>query len=198
MAANLRAGNLDGFCVGEPWNSVAVQSRFGHCIATSAELDARHPEKVLMVRREFAEKRSHEHVALVAALLEACEFCADPANHNQIAATLAKPEFVGVPADILLRGLSGKLKLGGEDIRGVREFCLFNGPGTNEPSSDKAAWALELVRASGFCQQPSDLNFAFGKRIFRPDIFDQAVCLTRETPNQNHHEIETKNEPAAV
>ena len=198
MAANLWAGNLDGFCVGEPWNSVAVQSRVGRCVATSAELDPGHPEKVLMVRREFAEKRVNEHLALVAALLEACEFCAAPENCDRIAATLARPEFVGVPAEILRRGLSGQLDFGGEHLRRVPDFCRFNGTGTNEPSGDKAAWALELVRASGLCQQPSELNFAFGKRVFRPDIFDQAVRLTREPSTQTHHEIESQIEPATV
>src|ERR1019366_4359180 len=60
MVANLKAGNLDGFCVGEPWNSVAVQSRVGWIAATSSELDSQHPEKVLMVRGDFAAKRSEE------------------------------------------------------------------------------------------------------------------------------------------
>src|SRR5438552_12946031 len=62
MVTNLKAGHLDGFCVGEPWNSVAVQSRAGWCIATSAELEPGHPEKVLMVRNDFAEKCAHEHL----------------------------------------------------------------------------------------------------------------------------------------
>src|SRR5579859_135901 len=75
MVANLEAGHLDGYCVGEPWNSVAVQSHAGWIAATSSELDSQHPEKVLMVRDDFAAKRSEEHVALVAALIEACEFC---------------------------------------------------------------------------------------------------------------------------
>ena len=177
MAANLKAGNLDGFCVGEPWNSVAVQARAGWCVAASSELDPGHPEKVLMVRREFAEQRADEHLALVAALLEACEFCAAPENHERIAAMLAQPEFVGVPAEILRRGLDGRLDLGGEAARTVPDFCRFHGAGVNEPTGDKAAWALELVRASGLCPQPSELNFAFGRRVFRADLFDQAVRL---------------------
>jgi ABC-type nitrate/sulfonate/bicarbonate transport system substrate-binding protein len=65
-------------------------------VATSAELDPGHPEKVLMVRREFAGKHANEHVALVAALLEACQFCATPENHERITATLSRPEFVGL------------------------------------------------------------------------------------------------------
>ena len=194
MAVNLKTGNLDGFCVGEPWNSVAVQSRLGRCVATSAELDSGHPEKILLVRREFAEQRSEEHVALVAALLEACEFCAEPENFDHIAETLAQPEFVGVPAEILRPGLSGDFDFGGKEIRGIPDFCLFHGVGVNEPSYDKAAWTLELVRSSGLCQCSAELNFTLGKRIFRPDIFDQAIQLIRETQIQTSHEIETKKE----
>ena len=82
MVANLKAGHLDGFCAGEPWNSVAVQSRAGWCVAASAELAPCHPEKVLMVRRDFAEKRESEHLALAAALLDACEFCDAPENQR--------------------------------------------------------------------------------------------------------------------
>src|SRR6266850_1427849 len=52
MVVNLEAGHLDGFCVGEPWNSVAVQARAGWCVAATAELEPGNPEKVLMVRRE--------------------------------------------------------------------------------------------------------------------------------------------------
>src|SRR5260221_224956 len=77
MVANLKAGHLDGFCVGEPWNSVAVQARAGWCAAASAELAPGHPEKVLMTRRDFAEKHAEEHAALLASLLESCEFCDD-------------------------------------------------------------------------------------------------------------------------
>ena len=191
MAANLKAGNLDGFCAGEPWNSVAVQSRAGWCVATSAQLDSGHPEKVLMVRREFAENRANEHRALIAALLLACEFCAAPENHGQIAATLARPEFVGVPAEILRRGLDGRLDFGREDIHAVAEFCVFHGGSANEPSSDKAAWAFGLLQASGLCPRPDDLNFALGRQVFRPDIFEQALRLNHKTTNQkiNHDTV---------
>ena len=109
MVANLKAGNLDGFCVGEPWNSVAVQSRVGWCVAASAELAPGHPEKVLMVRRDFARKRDEEHVALAAALLEACEFCDAPDHCEQIIATLARPAYVNVPAATLRRGFQYRI-----------------------------------------------------------------------------------------
>jgi ABC-type nitrate/sulfonate/bicarbonate transport system substrate-binding protein len=76
--ANLRAGHLNGYCAGEPWNSLAVLAQVGWIVATGAELDPLHPEKVLMLRRDFAEKHESEHLALIAALIEACRFCDAP------------------------------------------------------------------------------------------------------------------------
>jgi len=94
MAANLRAGHLDGFCAGEPWNSVAVQARAGWIAVTSLDLDPLHPEKVLMVRRDFAARRHPEHLALIAALLEACEYCDQLENHQLKCSPLARQFFV--------------------------------------------------------------------------------------------------------
>jgi ABC-type nitrate/sulfonate/bicarbonate transport system substrate-binding protein len=182
LVANLKAGNLDGFCVGEPWNSVAVQSRAGWIVATSAELDAGHSEKVLMVRRDFAERRAGEHAALIAALLEACEFCDQPENHEEIISTLARPEYVGVSGAALRYGIEGKLDFGHGLARKVGDFCVFHRSDANEPSGDKAAWALELVRSSGLCPEPAALNFAFGRKVFRPDIFEQATRLRDHKP----------------
>lgn len=177
MVVNLKAGHLDGFCVGEPWNSVAVQSQAGWIAATSSELDSQHPEKVLMVRGDFAAKHNSEHVALVAALLEACAFCDQPENHELIVQTLARPEYVGAAASALRHGITGKMDLGQNRERTLHDFCIFNRDSANAPSGDKVAWAIEMVRTSGLCPEPSALSFALGRKIFRADIFEQAVKL---------------------
>jgi ABC-type nitrate/sulfonate/bicarbonate transport system substrate-binding protein len=198
MAANLKAGNLDGFCVGEPWNSVAVQSGAGWIAATSVELDAGHPEKVLMVRHDFAAKRGEEHIALIAALLEACEYCDAPENHDEIISTLARPEYAGVSEAALRHGIEGALDFGHGASRRVEDFCLFHRRDANEPSGDKAAWVLELVRTSGLCPEPSALNFALARKVFRPDIFERARRLRSSTQHQIHHELEQEYETVLV
>ncbi len=182
MVANLKSGNLDGFCVGEPWNSVAVQARAGWIVATSPELSPLHPEKVLMVRREFATRHSDEHLALVAALLEACEFCDQPENHEAVIRTLARPEYVGASEAALRHGMAGGLDLGHGRERMIRDFCVFHRDDANEPSGDKTAWVLELMRTSGLCPEASTLNFALGRKVFRPDLFEQAMRLRPSTP----------------
>jgi ABC-type nitrate/sulfonate/bicarbonate transport system substrate-binding protein len=198
MAVNLKAGNLDGFCAGEPWNSVAVQARVGWIAVTSAEFDPGHPEKVLMVRRDFAEKHQEEHVALIAALLEACELCDRPEYREQIIATLARPEYTGVSALALRHGVHGDMDFGHGVGRMVRDFCVFHRGDANEPASGKAAWALELVRSSGLCDRPASLDFNFGRKIFCPDIFSQAVRLRSSTLIQTENEPESENQTLLV
>ena len=197
MVANLQVGNLDGFCAGEPWNSVAVQSRAGWCPAVSAELAPGHPEKVLMVRREFAEKRAGQHLALVAALLEACEFCDAPDNRERIIATLAQPAYVNVPASSLRRGFSAEFDFGHGEVRHIPNFNVFHRHHANEPSADKAAWVLQRLRSSGLGVDSPALNGALGRRVFRTDIFDQAVRIRNSTTNLNH-ETQTRSENKLV
>jgi len=69
------------------------------------------------------------------------------------------------------------MDFGHDQLRKVPDFCLFHHNDANEPSGDKAAWALDLVRASGLCQNPAELNLNLGRRVFRPDVFEQATRL---------------------
>jgi two-component system, oxyanion-binding sensor len=193
MAANLKAGHLDGFCVGEPWNSAAIQAGTGRCAAASAELEGGHPEKILMVRRDFAEVREEEHLALVAALLEACAFCDAPEHCEEVIATLSRPQFVGVPEAVLRAGLRGPFDFGGGHARAVPDFCVFHRHDANAPSSDKAAWILQNLCDGGLAPDPASLNAAFARRVFRADIFEKALRLCHRTNSQNEIKTQSKH-----
>jgi len=196
MVSNLKSGNLDGFCAGEPWNSVAVQAKAGWCAAVSAELDPGHPEKVLMVKSAFAEQRHDEHLALVAALIEACEYCDTPKHREQVIQVLARPEYVGAPASALRCGITGEFDFGHGIKRTVRDFTLFRAHHANEPSSDKAAWLLQRMRSSSLCKDANELNFALGRRVFRADLFEKALNL--HPTNSLRNETENQAEPELV
>ncbi len=199
MVANLKAGNLDGFCVGEPWNTAAIQSGAGWCVAASAELAPGHLEKVVMVRRDFAERRSAEHLALVAALLEACEFCEAPENRERIITTLARPAYVNVPPAVLRPGFSGDFDFGHGESRSITNFNVFHRQNANEPSSDKVEWILRRLRATGLCADAAALDDNLGRRVFRGDLFAQAVALRRSTPQIEYEkQPETENEIAST
>jgi len=85
MASNLEEGNIDGFCVGEPWNTVAVENSGGVVVATSRDIDRFHTEKILMATDDFIRERKEDYIALAAAVLEGCKYCFDKTNHAEIA-----------------------------------------------------------------------------------------------------------------
>jgi hypothetical protein len=72
----------------------------------------------------------------------------------------------------------------------MRDFCNFHRDGANEPSGDKAAWVLDLIRSSGLSKDAISINFAFAKKIFRSDIFDQAIQL--QSVSSTYHENKTQ------
>jgi ABC-type nitrate/sulfonate/bicarbonate transport system substrate-binding protein len=176
MVAHLRAGHLDGFCAGEPWNSSAVMSRAGWIVARSAELAPSHPEKVLMVRSEFAEREDDQHVALIAALIEAARFCDEPANRETVAETLASSRYVGTDVEAIRRSLRSVFDYGNGRIEPCPGFNIFSRDNANEPDERKAAWVSQTLISSGLttaAQLPREL----AAKCFRADIFSRALAL---------------------
>jgi ABC-type nitrate/sulfonate/bicarbonate transport system substrate-binding protein len=178
--ANLKAGHLDGYCVGEPWNSLAVLSGTGWCVATSEELAPRHPEKSLMVRRDFAERSESEHQALIAALIESCRFCARPENRERIIETLAQSHIVGAPIQALRAGMAGTFDYGHGRIEKHSNFHIFAGEGVNEPSPDKSAWVIRNLLKSGLVQDPTQVPVQKAAEWFRMDIFQKALQIVND------------------
>ena len=178
MVAHLRAGHLDGFCAGEPWNSLAVMSRAGWVVARSAELAPLHPEKVLMVRADFAQQHDEQHTAIIAAIIEAARFCDEPANRQTVAEALARPGCVGADADAIQQGMRAVYDFGNGRIEPCQGFNIFARENASEPDERKAVWVAQSLVSSGLAtagQLPSELR----AKIFRPDIFARAAALVK-------------------
>jgi ABC-type nitrate/sulfonate/bicarbonate transport system substrate-binding protein len=177
MVVNLKAGTLDGYCVGEPWNSVAAHNRIGWCVATSSQLAPGHPEKVLLVRRDFAEKRAPEHLAMIAALVEACAYCDRAENAGEVMNILARREYLNISRNLLEPRLGDRLASGPDKIKALNGFQIFHRHKANEPSQQKAGWVIQSILQSGLV--PDRTKFPMGRalRIFRPDIFAEAQQL---------------------
>jgi ABC-type nitrate/sulfonate/bicarbonate transport system substrate-binding protein len=176
VCQNLKAGNLDGFCVGEPWNSLAVQNRLGWTVATSTDLSRGHPEKILLVREEFAEKKPEQHLALIAALLEACRWCDDPANGGEIASMLSRPEYLNLPGKVLTPSLSGRYDYGNGRHETIANFFTFHRDDANDPSSGQVDWIAERLVDNGFSTVAKPAR-ELCQRVFRRDLFQQAKKL---------------------
>jgi ABC-type nitrate/sulfonate/bicarbonate transport system substrate-binding protein len=175
--SNLKAGHLDGYCVGEPWNSLAVLEGTGWIVAASEDIAPNHPEKILLVRRDFAERSAREHLALIAALLEACEFCARPENRERIIETLAQPHYVGAPIQALRMSMTGTFDYGHGRVEKHPSFHLFAGPGVNEPTPDKADWVIRHLLSGDLVPDPTLVPREHAADWFRADLFQQAAQL---------------------
>jgi len=112
MVYHLKTGHISGFCVGQPWNSHAVREGIGVVVATDLDIWPGHPEKVLGVRQDWAQARPAQHLALVKALIEACEYCDTIKQRAEIAQLLCRPEYVGCTPEDAYAGFVSPLNWG--------------------------------------------------------------------------------------
>jgi len=174
MFRNLAAGTIDGYCAGEPWNSLAVREKIGWCPTWSSAQQPGHIEKVLMVTERFAENQPAEHAALISALFEACAWCDKPANREPLAQLLARAGYVNQSAHILLPALTGVFDCGHGRTEAAPDFHVFHAGGANHPTTAKAtAIQQELIKAT--LLPAGSATDQLPRRLFREDIFNQAT-----------------------
>ena len=172
----LKTGRVDGFCVGQPWNSVAVAEGEGVIVATKSELWAMSPEKVLGVREDWAAKNPALVSDLVRALVTACQWLDEPENRKEAARILARPEYVGISEQILAGPLTGVLTRGGQQADFVDpDLVVFHRGYANFPWRSHALWVLTQMIRWGQVREPFDLK-ALTERVFRTDLYREAVA----------------------
>jgi two-component system, oxyanion-binding sensor len=173
----MREGQIDGFCVGEPWNSLAVAVGVGGIAVPTTAIWRLSPEKVLGCRLEWTQRHPDRLQALVRALHRSAQWCEDPANHAELARLLSEPRFVGAPADILLRGLSNRLRLYPEgELRQLPHFYTPASQAATFPWVSHALWFYsQMVRWNQVAFDES--HVALVRATYRPDLY--RLALTR-------------------
>jgi ABC-type nitrate/sulfonate/bicarbonate transport system substrate-binding protein len=174
MFRNLVAGTLDGYCVGEPWNTLAVQEGEGWCPAWSAQLSPGHTEKVLMVRATFATDRAAEHAALIAALASAAAWCDEPAHRAQLADMLASPLYLNLAARVIAPALLGRFAGGHGRVESVPDFHVFSRGDASAPTPERAA-ALQSELVTAGLMPRALASPGLPRRLFREDLYREAT-----------------------
>ena len=170
----LGSGGIDGYCVGEPWNSAGVAEKGAHIATVKASIWQSSPDKVLGMRAHWAEEHPEIVAALVRALHRAALWCADTDNHAEIAAIMSPPHYLGHPAALVQRALSGRLAVGGGLERQVPDFYLPYARAANFPWKSHAQWFYsQMVRWGEVA--PSAENAALAAQSFRPDLYRHAL-----------------------
>jgi ABC-type nitrate/sulfonate/bicarbonate transport system substrate-binding protein len=173
MVESLVSGHVDGFCVGGPWNSLAVESGVGRILHFGCEIMARASEKVLAVRERWAADNPDMLGALIRALARASSHIDDDANHAAVAAVLARR--LDISADLASRTLSGNLRIAPDGTtRTSDRYILIGRNGASRPDPVQAAWLYaQMVR---WGQAPlSDELCATAKAVFQPDLYDAVL-----------------------
>jgi NitT/TauT family transport system ATP-binding protein len=184
MVESLASGHVDAFCVGAPWNSIAVDLGVGHILHFVSDILARAAEKVLAVRQPWSEKNPAVLAALVRAHNRAANFIESPENRAEVAAVLARPEHVGIDADVARRTLDGRLKVSPDGkVRESSRYMLVGREGAARPDPVQAAWLYaQMVR---WGQAPlSDASLAIARGVFRSDLYDAAIGKAAEPTAQ--------------
>jgi len=176
MVESLANHQVDGFCVGAPWSSVAVDQGIGFILHSVSEIFARATEKVLAVRAAWAERNADVLARLVRATRRAAVFVEDQANRDEVADLLAAPHRLGVAHDVIRRTLDGKLKVAPDGrVRESGRYLLIGRNGAARPHPAQAAWLYAQMVRFGQAPLSPDLGAA-AQAVFRPDLFDAALA----------------------
>ena len=175
----LREGQIDGFCVGEPWNSLAVSVGVGYIVTTTTAIWRLSPEKVLGCRLAWAERYPERVDSLVRALYRAALWCESPANHEELARLLSEPRYIGAPAEILLRGLSNKLSLvPNGSAQDLSNFYVPARQAATFPWTSHALWFYsQMVRWQQIEHRSENLQRV--ANTYRPDLYRKALAPLR-------------------
>ncbi|MEW6644327.1 MAG: CmpA/NrtA family ABC transporter substrate-binding protein [Pseudomonadota bacterium] len=183
MVDSLASGHVDAFCVGAPWNSVAVDLGIGHILHFVSDILVRAAEKVLAVRQRWADDNPEAVAALVRACARAAAFIEAPDNRAEAAAILADPERIGVAAEVIQRTLDGRLKVAPDGrIRESGRYLLVGREAAARPDPVQAAWLYaQMVRWGQTAMSAEALRTA--EAVFRPDLYDAATGFAGAPPS---------------
>ena len=173
MVESLTSGHVDCFCVGAPWNSVAVDNGVGHILHFGRDILRRMSEKVLAVRDNWADSNSETLSALIRALAKAAAFTEDPANLDAACKSIGAR--IGATPEVVSRTLKGALKVSTDGhTRASDEYILLHREQVNRPDKAHAAWMYADMVRWGQVPFGSDLQ-ATAESVFRPDLYDLAL-----------------------
>ena len=177
MVANMRVGNMDGFCVGEPWNNRAIIDGIGFTAVTSQDIWTDHPEKVLGTSAEWVAKYPNTARAMTAAILEAGRWIdASISNKQKTADTVAQKSYINTDSDVIVARMLGRYDNGiGRAWDDKNAMKFYNDGAVNFPYLSDGMWFLTQHKRWGLLKSDPDY-LAVAKAVNRIDIYKQAAA----------------------
>ena len=175
MVANMRIGNMDGFCVGEPWHARAIYDKVGFTVATSQDIWVDHPEKVLGTTAEFVAKNPNTTRAMIMAVLEACRYIEAVANRPAVAKLISSKSYVNVPEEIIEGRFLGHYDNGiGKKWEDPNYMKFFNDGKVNFPYLSDGMWFLTQHKRWGLLKTDPDY-LAVATKVNQIKLYTEAA-----------------------
>ncbi len=190
MVANMRVGNMDLYCVGEPWNHRAIIDGVGVTATTTQDIWKDHPEKVLGCTAEFAQKNPNTARAMTAAILEAGKWIdASLANKNKMVDVLATQSYVNTTRDVIADRILGRYQNGlGKTWDDPNHMKFYDDGAANFPYLSDGMWFMTQHKRWGLAKEDADY-LAVAKKVNRIDIYQQAAAAAKvsvpKSPNRS-------------
>jgi nitrate/nitrite transport system substrate-binding protein len=180
MVANMRIGNMDGFCVGEPWNHRAIVDGIGITATTTQEIWRDHPEKVLGTSAEWVKKYPNTARALTAAILDAGRWIdASLSNKLKMAETIADKSYVNTSVDVINQRILGRYQNGlGKTWDDPNSMKFFNDGAVNFPYLSDGMWFLTQQKRWGLLKAEPDY-LAVATQINQIDVYKDAAAMAK-------------------
>lgn len=167
MVERMRDGEIDGFCVGAPWNAVAEAEGLGRMLITASQLCPGGPDKVLGVRKALLERRPEDLRACLRAAIRGAAWADDPANREDLVTILARPDRVGAAPAAIARALEREI--------------VFHRDGASLPRREDGLWMAARMVRWGQLEAGADLD-ALVDRVYRPDLYRVAAQALGQLP----------------
>ncbi len=179
MVANMRVGNMDGYCVGEPWNARAIFDKIGFTAATTQDIWVDHPEKVLGTTDEFTKKYPNTARAMIAAILEASRFIDQEVDKKKTATILADKAYVNTAVEVIEGRWEGQYENGlGKQWNDSNAMKFHKDGAVNFPYLSDGMWFLTQHKRWGLLKEhPDYLNVA--KSINKIDLYKRAAAAAK-------------------
>ncbi|MEM9915562.1 MAG: CmpA/NrtA family ABC transporter substrate-binding protein [Planctomycetota bacterium] len=181
MPEAMREGRIDGFCVGEPWNSIAVQRGWGRIVMTKDTLWNNGPEKVLGVTRAWAEQHPATHQAVLRAIIAAAAWCDDTDNRDELARMIASEHYVDVPLEAVQPSMLGELRwTQNGEVAERPDFMVFHRYAANFPWVSHGRWFLQRMADAGQIDATDNdvLDFdAIAADVLKPALYREAAAV---------------------
>jgi nitrate/nitrite transport system ATP-binding protein len=175
MVSQLKAGTIDGFCAGEPWSHLAVHEDVGFVAATALEIWSGQPKKVLGVREDWAQQYPETYLALVKALLTACEYCDDLRNREEVLELICRPQYLDMNPALVRPGFTDPYDRGdGAKPQELTSYNRFYVNKTNYPNRTELLWMLTQMARWGLVTFPKNWVEVI-ERVCRADVFGTAA-----------------------